>query len=334
MSASEGRFDVLAVGDTTEDIFLGLHDASLQCDLDGNNCKLCLDYADKIAVETKTVVPAVGNAANHAVGVSRLGLHAALYTIVGKDDQGEQAKKVLEENKVATDYVVTDEQHGTNLSIVINFRTERTILVYHEPREYQLPDIAGVKWMYLTSASGKGLSALHTEVAEFLDRHPETRMAFNPGTHQIHLGKDELMPLLKKTSIIFVNREEAAQVLEIETRDIKTLAQGFHSIGIATVVITDGPEGAYASDGRHIYHLDIYPGKVVERTGAGDAFGSGMLSAIIHGKTLVEAMEWGNANSTSVVQYIGAREGLLERPAVEHMIKENASIGPKVFETF
>ncbi|MCE9642782.1 MAG: carbohydrate kinase family protein [Candidatus Andersenbacteria bacterium] len=325
--------DVVAVGDTTEDIFLGLHDASLQCDIDGGSCKLCLDYADKIAVESKTVVPAVGNAANHAIGIARLGLQAGVYTVVGNDDQGKKAKEVFEQNHVDSSYLSFDEKRGTNLSIVINFRTERTILVYHEPRTYQLPDISPTKWIYLTSASGSGVKDLHAQTLEFLDKHPETKLAFNPGTHQIHLGKDELMPVLKKTNLLFVNREEAAQVLENETRDIKTLAQGFHDIGIATVVITDGPDGAYASDSRQIYHLDIYPGDVVERTGAGDAFGSGMLAALIHKQTLVEAMRWGNANSTSVVQYIGAREGLLERPAIEHMIKEHADITPRVFAT-
>ena len=325
--------DVVAVGDTTEDIFLGLHDASLQCDIDGGSCKLCLDYADKIAVESKTVVPAVGNAANHAIGIARLGLQAGVYTVVGNDDQGKKAKEVFEQNHVDSSYLSFDEKRGTNLSIVINFRTERTILVYHEPRTYQLPDISPTKWIYLTSASGSGVKDLHAQTLEFLDKHPETKLAFNPGTHQIHLGKDELMPVLKKTNLLFVNREEAAQVLENETRDIKTLAQGFHDIGIATVIITDGPDGAYASDSRQIYHLDIYPGEVVERTGAGDAFGSGMLAALIHKQTLVEAMRWGNANSTSVVQYIGAREGLLERPAIEHMIKEHADITPRVFAT-
>lgn len=326
--------DVVAVGDTTEDIFLGLHDASLQCDIDGGSCKLCLDYADKIAVESKTVVPAVGNAANHAIGIARLGLQAGVYTVVGNDDQGKKAKEVFEQNHVDSSYLSFDEKRGTNLSIVINFRTERTILVYHEPRTYQLPDISPTKWIYLTSASGSGVKDLHAQTLEFLDKHPETKLAFNPGTHQIHLGKDELMPVLKKTNLLFVNREEAAQVLENETRDIKTLAQGFHDMGIATVVITDGPDGAYASDSRQIYHLDIYPGEVVERTGAGDAFGSGMLAALVHKQTLVEAMRWGNANSTSVVQYIGAREGLLERPAIEHMIKEHADITPRVFATF
>ncbi len=324
-------FDVIAIGDTTQDIFLQMSDASLQCDLDGNNCKICFDFADKIAVEKKTDVPAVGNAANHAIGVARLGLKAALYSIVGEDAQGKRSKEVLEENKVDPQYLVFDKAHGTNLSIVINFRSERTIFVYHEPRDYQLPVFESTAWIYLTSASGNGVEALHAQTLEYLKKNPSVKMAFNPGTHQMHLGKEKLLPLIARTSILFLNREECQRVLDVTTSDIKELSQAFHTLGVTTMVITDGPKGSYVSDGKQIWFLPIFDGPVVERTGTGDAYGSGFLSAIIKGKDLPTAMLWGNANSTSVVQYIGAREGLLEEDAVLHTIEEQPSIRPKLY---
>lgn len=326
--------DVVAIGDITEDIFLGLHDASLQCAIDGHACMLCLDYGEKIGVDSKVIIPAVGNAANHAIGVARLGCSTGIYTIVGDDIQGKIATEILQQNNVDTSLVAVDKERGTNLSLVINFRSERTILVYHEPRTYVLPDIGKPSWVYLTSASEGGLEALHDQALAYLVAHPNVRLAFNPGTHQIKLGKDVLLGLLQKTKILFLNREEAARVLEIETREIKVLAKGFHDMGIATVIITDGPDGAYASDGRQIYHLDRYPVQEVERTGAGDAFGSGFLAAIVKGKPIPDAMRWGGVNAASVVQHIGARDGLLEVEAIQHMIQEHADITPRVFDTF
>lgn len=325
--------DIVAVGDITEDIFLGMHDASLQCAIDGHACMLCLDYGEKIGVDSKTIIAAVGNAANHAIGVARLGCLSGIYTIVGNDDQGETAKEILAQNGVDTANVVTDETRGTNLSVVINFRSERTILVYHEPRTYQLPDIGEPAWIYLTSASGSGVERLHEQMLVYLTSHPTVRLAFNPGTHQIKLGKDALLPLLKKTAILFLNREESARVLELETRDISTLMREFHSIGIPTVIITDGPDGSYASDGRQIYFLKRFPVTEVERTGAGDAYGSGFLAATVHGKPIPEAMQWGGANASSVVQHIGARDGLLEQASITHMIQEYADIMPQLFDT-
>lgn len=327
------QFDVIAIGDTTQDIFLQMSDASLQCDLDGNNCKICFDYADKIAVEKKTDIAGVGNAANHAIGVARLGLRSALYTVVGDDDQGHKAKRILEENKVDTKYVMFDKKRSTNLSIVINFRSERTIFVYHEPREYQLPQLDPAKWVYLTSASGDGVETLHQQTLTYLTKNSNVKLAFNPGTHQMHLGKEKLLPLLKRTEISFLNREECQRVLDVKTREIKELAQGFHAIGVKIMVITDGPKGSYVSDGKQIWFLDIFDGPVVERTGTGDAYGSGFLSAIIKGQDIPTAMLWGNANSTSKVQYIGAREGLLQEDGILHMIEEQAGIKPTVYKS-
>lgn len=331
MQEMSAQFDVVAVGDSTQDIFLKMHDASLQCDMDGENCKLCFDYADKIAVEKKTDVPAVGNAANNAIGISRMGLRSAIYTVVGNDDQGHKVKEVFADNGVDTRFVVLDEKNGTNLSIVVNYKSERTIFVYHEPRTYELPNIGEPKMIYLTSASGDGVKALHQDATRYLADHADVQLAFNPGTHQLHLGKNELLPLLQRTDWLFLNRQESAELLEMDSGDVRALVNGFHDIGVKNMVLTDGPEGSYVSNGSDMWYLGIFDGPVIERTGAGDSYGSGFLSAILKGKDIPEAMLWGNANSTSVVQYIGAREGLLTPDAAEHMISENPSIRPEEY---
>lgn len=323
--------DVVAVGDTTQDIFLEMTDAQVQCDSDNENCKLMLDYADKIAVNKKTDVPAVGNAANHAIGIARMGLESAIYTVLGDDNQGHLAYDVFRENGVETKYINFDKKRGTNFSVVINFKTERTILVYHEPRDYQLPALGKTKWIYLTSSSGDGLKQLHNQVLEYLDDKPETKLAFNPGTHQLHLGVEELKPLFSKCDILFLNREESAQLLNIDPDETAQLISGFHKLGVKIMVLTDGPGGSYVSDGQKILFLPIFPGEVIERTGAGDSYGVGFLAAIIKGKEVSEAMLWGNANSTSVVKYIGAREGLLDDEGSQEMLAEHKDFKAEEF---
>lgn len=331
MNDQKKQYDMIAIGDTTQDVFLEMDDATVRCDLDQENCRISFDYADKIAVNKKTDVPAVGNAANHAIGLARLGLSTALYTVVGDDVQGHLASDVLRENNVDPQYVVHDQKNGTNFSSVINYRGERTILVYHEPRDYELPELAPTEWIYLTSASGDGVKKLHQQVDEYLQTNPDIKMAFNPGTHQMNLGAELLKPLLSKTQVLFLNREEAAEVLAVKTSDIKELVSAYHDIGVKVMVLTDGPDGSYVSDGSTIWHLPIFKGPVVERTGAGDSFGAGFMSAIIKGKPYQEAMLWGNANSTSVVQYIGAREGLLHEEGINKLIQDNADIKPQEF---
>ena len=324
-------FDMIAIGDTTQDIFLGMSDASVQCDLDGRNCRICFDYANKIAVDTKADVPAVGNAANHAIGIARQGLNAALFTIVGDDVQGHLAHDVLHDEQVDTEYVQFDSKRGTNFSCVINYRAERTIFVYHEPRDYRLPHLKSTQWVYLTSASGDGVVKLHEQVLGWLMENPAVQLSFNPGTYQMRLGKEALRPLLARCQVLFLNREEAARVLEIETTEAKELIAGCHALGVKTMVLTDGPAGAYASDGKTIWFLNIFDGPVVERTGCGDAFGSGFMGALIAGKSIPDAMLYGNANSTSVLQYIGAREGLLSKKKMEELIAANPTVRPTEF---
>ena len=327
-------FDMIAIGDTTQDIFLGMSDASVQCDINDEHCRICFDYADKIAVDTKTDVPAVGNAANHAIGMARLGLRAAVYTVIGDDVQGHLAADIFRENGVDPQYVTFDKKNGTNFSAVINYQGERTILVYHEPRDYKLPPLESTAWMYLTSASGDGVDALHQQVGSYLEDNPDVKMAFNPGTHQMHLGKEKLLPLLQHTQALFLNREESARVLGVETSDVKELCALYHEIGVKLMIMTDGPDGSYVSDGKTIWFLPIFDGPVIERTGAGDSYGAGFLGATLAGKPINEAMLWGNANSTSVVTKIGAREGLLTPDGIAELMAKNTQYVPKEFATF
>src|SRR3989344_9321773 len=100
-------FDLISIGDSTVDVFLELHEASVNCEIDPKECKLILDYADKIPVERMTRVAAVGNAANNAIGSARLGLKTALYTLVGDDSEGREMRDVFLRERVASDYIVT-----------------------------------------------------------------------------------------------------------------------------------------------------------------------------------------------------------------------------------
>lgn len=95
-----------------------------------------------------------------------------------------------------------------------------------------------------------------------------------------------------------------------------------HDIGAKTVIITDGPDGAYASDGKLRLKMPLYPdpGPPVERTGAGDAFASTLVAALIKGNTLEGALQWAPINSMNVVQEVGAQKGLLTEKEIEALL--------------
>ncbi len=328
MAATAASYDLISIGDATVDMFLMLDDATVQCTLDRRACLLCLRYADKIPVESIIRVPAAGNAANNAVGSARLGLSVALATILGSDEAGNTIVAELQKNTVALPYVMRDKKRGTNYSTVLSFQGERTILVYHQPRTYRLPTLAPSRWVYLTSM-GKGWERIVPALLRSVHASGAS-LAFNPGTHQLRGDAAALATVIKRAAVLLVNREEAAMILKsAPSAEPKTLLAGLHALGPTTVVVTDGPEGSYVlRDGEQLF-MPPFPLPAVERTGAGDAFSTGFLSALCTGERTAEALRWGTANAGSVVQKVGPQAGLLTRAQMRTMLRKYPQLTPR-----
>lgn len=314
------KFDLISVGDTQYDVFLELEEETkILKDPESGMEYLSLVSAEKIPAKSYKAVPAVGNSANVAIGASRLGLKSAFYTHLGKDDVGEEELKIFKKEKVATDYVVWDKERGSNFSAVLNYKGERTIIVHHEHRPYELPKLSPAEWMYFSSLA-EGHDKLHTQIPEYVKKHG-VKVGFNPGSFQLK-EKEGLCNMMEATTVFFVNKEEAQELLG-NSKDVKELLKGLKAKGPEIVVITDGPGGSYCHDGKTFWHLEIFRVPVVEMTGAGDSYSSGFIGALAHGKDISEAMRWGAVNAGSVIQKIGAREGLLTKKEIEQFLKEH-----------
>lgn len=317
-------YDLVAIGDIVTDAFIRLKDASVHCDVNKERCEICLRFADKIPYEDVYIVPAVGNSANAAVAASRLGLNAALVANIGDDYQGKECVAAITKNRVATEFVTTHFGIKTNYHYVLWYEDDRTILIKHEAYDYALPEIGSPKWIYLSSLGGNG-EAFHKTIEKYLLTHPEVKLAFQPGTFQIKMGTEALAKVYARTDAFFCNKEEAQRILGTEEEDIKKLMTRIRELGPKIVSITDGPDGAYALDheGRAwgtVRYPDPKP--PYERTGAGDAFSSTFTVALALGLPVPDALRWAPVNSMSVVQYVGAQEGLLTREKLEEYLKK------------
>lgn len=325
---TEKRFDFIGVGDTQFDMFLELADQTkILQDPETGVQYLALENAKKIPVARLTNVYAVGNSVNAAVGASRLGLTSALYTHIASDDIGKREIQVLKDEGVSLRHVTHDAKRASNISIVLNYRGERTILVHHEQREYSLPALPPCSWMYYSSVAA-GHEKLHEQIPVYVGTH-KVKLAFNPGSFQLKEGMRVLRPILGATRALFLNKEEA-QMLAGQEGEFARLVKILHGYGPDIVVITDGPKGSYASDGKSLRFLDVFPAPVVERTGCGDAYATAFVSALFYGKSVEEAMRWGTFNSASVLQKIGAREGLLSKKEIERLSREHGQFQPTV----
>ncbi|HVY68017.1 MAG TPA: carbohydrate kinase family protein [Patescibacteria group bacterium] len=304
--------DIISIGDPTIDTFLLIHDVEIR-EVDGQK-KALLNWGDKLPVDEmhRTVA---GNAANNAVGSARLGLKAALYCVVAHDVGGREIVHKMQKEKVSTRYVILDDKHGTNASTVISFKGERTILVYHEHRQYKLPAFVPAAWVYLTSM-GVGFEKIYKDLARYLDKH-KTRLGFNPGTFQLRKGAAANRLMLERTDLLSLNVEEAQGWVGESGRDPEVLCRKLAALGPKAVALTDGRRGAYSYSEEGFYYLPEFPGPRVEATGAGDSFTTAYIAGLFYGLSHAQALRWGPVNAGSVVQQIGPQAGLLSRAEIE-----------------
>lgn len=314
-------YDFIAVGDIVTDAFIRIKDAHLNCTIDNERCELCLRFGDKVPYESVEVISAVGNSPNAAVSAARLGLKTALITNMGDDAIAQDSVRSLKINNVDTSFVELHKGKRSNYHYVLWYDVDRTILVKHQEYPYAFPDIPAPKYLYLSSLS-EITKEYHEQIAEYLKKHKEVKLAFQPGTFQIKLGTKVFKDIYEHTEIFFCNVDEARKILNLDSKDIGQLLKGIHKLGPKITCITDGPKGAHAYDGENMYFMPPFEQfkDAFERTGAGDAFASTVTAALASGKSLEEALRWGPINAGSVVQFVGAQKGLLSLEKLEEYL--------------
>jgi ribokinase len=312
------KYDFVAIGDITTDAFIKLKDAE---ELMNHGVReLCVRFGDKVPYEEVIEVRAVGNAANAAVAAARIGLPSALIARIGEDQNGINCRETLKGNGVSDEYLETQPGLPSNYHYVLMYGPERTILVKQTPFTYSMPTFEATPKYFYFSSIGESAKEFHHEVARYVAEHPETKLAFQPGTFQIKMGAEELKDLYAVTEIFFCNKEEAQTILHSTENDIKKLMEGIRALGPKIVVVTDGPNGSniLEADGS-AWHMPMYPDPAppVSRTGAGDATASTTVTYIIKGLAPRDALMRGLINAASVVQGVGAQTKLMPEAQIE-----------------
>ncbi len=328
-----GTFDLLSIGDANLDCFIAPSESESLCNLNTKQCMIAFSYGDKIPVKNLEFSVG-GNAANNAVGVKRLGVNVGVVLTLGDDSIGRQIIERLQNEKVDLTYVVQQPATSSNFNVAVTYTGERTIFTYHAPRSYEFPvQLPKAPWVYLTSM-GESYRPFYNHVTEWLVKNPEIKLAFNPGSWQLRSGIEQLSNIFKLSQIVFVNKQEAEKLTGFgkKTEVTKELLSALSNLGPKVAVITDGGNGSYAFDGQKYYHCDVLPVDAYERTGAGDAFGSGFLAGLINGRSISDSLVWGTVNSGSVIGYVGSQKGLLAKEDIDVWVERFTSSAVKVGE--
>lgn len=320
------KIDVMSIGDIVTDDFIELleHEEKVEHEKDGSTW-LAMPFGTKIPFDHHEVVHAVGNASNAAVAFARLNLTSSFVTNVGGDQEGRDMIAVLQREGVDHRFVRVNPANKSNYHFVLRYKAERTILIKHEDYDYHWPSLKPAevpRWVYFSSISQHAIP-YHDQVADWLDENPDVKLAFQPGTFQMEAGVERLKRIYARSEVLVLNREEATAVGGGKHDDVHDLINKLHQLGPKIVVVTDGPNGAYASDGAHRFRMPLYPdpAEPVDRTGAGDAFASTFVAALAKGNNLEGALQWAPINSMSVVQKVGAQAGLLSEKQLEEYLR-------------
>lgn len=308
---------ILSVGAATQDVFLSNSPDFKLISMAKNQDIVELDLGSKITVEN-IEISSGGGATNAATTFARQGLESSFMGVVGSDSSGEQVLKMLDEESIDTSRVEFSSRYSTDYSaIILAPNGERTILTYRGVSEHIYADNFELKygefdWVYLSNLAGR-FDVISKIIQESVKKG--AKIAWNPGKNELE-NPGKVRTLLKDVEILILNKEEASLIFEgVSAEEIVRSGAEF----VPVMILTDGPNGVWVKAGGKIIHAGMYEDiPSVDRTGAGDAFGSGFVSQWAQGADIKQSILFASANSTSVIQYLGAKKGILYKDSNLH----------------
>jgi len=267
-----------------------------------------------------------GKGSNQAVAAARLNSDVRLITKLGRDAFGDMARKFYRDQGMSLDNVLEDveESSGTATILVDHATSENTIVV--------VPGACGK----LTIAEVEAVRDVIASADIFLT---QLELPIPPTIRGIEIAHEAGVPVilnpapalpipskvLAKVDYLTPNESEALGLIggdtSIDPQDFDTLADRLLQTGAKNVVLTLGEKGAFIKNGRIREFVPAFlVGRVVETTGAGDAFAGGFAVALAEGKSLVEATRYGCAVAGISVTRPGTAPSMPYRDEVDQLI--------------
>lgn len=319
------KFQIISIGSALKDIFI------LNKDMSCHGAKICHPFnpavvGDKIKIK-KMYFDIGGGGTNVAATLANLGIKTALLSRVGADLAGQEIIMTMKKFRVDTELVTVDKKEETGYSVIfLDKDGERTALVFRgasDFTDFNPTKISQLRtdWFFITSlnANLKLLNQLFTTAQK-----NKIKIAWNPGGAELELGSLKLKKMLRATDVLFLNIKEAQKLTGMKVKNIKTILEALNVLANkAVVVVTGGKNGAWVKNGPEILWADILEKKVVNATGAGDAFGSGLIGGLLLYKgDIKKSLRLAMLNSGSVVTQMGAKHGILKKLPTERELEK------------
>jgi ribokinase len=316
--------DIITIGSATRDVFLASKQFQIIKSAEfSTGLGECVPLGSKVDVET-VVRTTGGGGTNTACTFSALGFKTSTITKIANDDAGDAVVNDLKRFGVKTNLIKKVSRGSTGYSVLLTAHDgERTALVHRGVSQtFNENDIPlsklKCKWLYITSLGGN-----LTLIKKIIESSGAINsfICFNPGTMELKKGFSAIKPILSKITLLNLNLEEARMLIKNEKATIKQLCKEITQHGL-TLIITDGPKGAYAHLDGTTWFISPQGKKAISRTGAGDAFGSGTVAGLAKGMGIDDAMRVGMINAESVIGFYGAKNGIIKTWPSQSMMKK------------
>jgi ribokinase len=307
-------YDVISVGSAVLDVLVKSKSFKLIESHDfAGGVAVCEAYEGKMEADEIEIVSG-GGGTNNAVSFARKGLKTAVIAEMGADLSGKMVSAELIRERVDTRFLVVEEGEVTGVSVIlVSSEGGRSIVTYRgASRMLTHKDIPleklRTRWLHISSLGGR--LALLEELCGWA-RKNKVKVAVNPGKMEIR-QKKRLWECIRDVEVLIINREEASLLTGTDYLDMKVFRSDACLAGPKVNVITAGRDGGkVCAEGKRLFYKGSTRVKRVSSLGAGDAFGSGFVAALIYDKSLEGAIEWARRNAESVLGYLSAKKGLL-----------------------
>jgi len=310
MPSMEERASILAVGDINLDIIAPIP-----------------FYPQKggEGVTDRAEIHLGGSATNTAVLLARSGFKTYLLGRIGEDPFGEYALMLLSSTGIDISLVQRDRSLTTGIMfIVVTPDGERTIFgqrganVNLEPISLKDATLANLSWVHVS-----GYSFLQEPQRSTAMKILEEASALGIST-SLDVGicaafraREEIEKALRYVKVLLLSTEEARALTGQENPD--SAIEYAQSRGVRKVAVKLGDKGCLVSDEQNAYRIPAFPVKVVDTTGAGDAFNAGFILGELSGKSIEESGKMGNLFGALACTVIGAGERLPIPDKISHV---------------
>ncbi len=256
-----------------------------------------------------------GSAANVAVNASKLGMPSGVIGNVGNDRHGRYLLDQLWKFKVDTSQVKAIRGKSGMAIVLIDKRAEVEVIedvgVCDRVHAIDASYVSGANHMHLAGTVYPIL-----DKASRLAKDAGLSLSFDPGRYASRLGSKKLSPILKRCDYLVINRKELSGLTgSMEVSAARRLSKQF---GL-TCIIKQG-KSEILVEGLESFAVPSFEVKPVDTIGAGDAFGGGLLTALLEKKSMFEAVRFANAVAAAKVLHQGA-QSLPSRRWVEKRFK-------------